>query len=83
MGVVGLVEQQKVAQQWRLRPGRRRCLIMTRMAEDHRRLKLGQRIGGMRGVGGGQGGAQGEPARQGKTHERQQQQAQQGTLDQG
>jgi hypothetical protein len=84
MRVVGLVEEQKVIEQrslWRLRRG---CGIMARVAHDHRGPELGQGVWRpISSVCDGQGGAECQAARQGETHQRQQQQAEDGTLDQG
>jgi hypothetical protein len=82
MGIVTLAEEQKVAEQRTLRRCGRGCVVMARLAEDHRRLKLGERVG-VSSAGRGQGGAERQAACQGKTHQRQEKQAQHGTLDQG
>jgi hypothetical protein len=85
MGVVALVEEQKVAQQRAVRQCRRGFGTMACVAHDHRGLELGERS--PRGCailsGSGQGGAECQTARERETHQRQQEQAEDRTLDQG
>jgi hypothetical protein len=84
MRVVGLVEEQNVIQQGSLWQLRRGSGIMARMAHDHRGPELGEGVRGpISGVCDWQGGAECQAARQGETHQRQEQQAKDGTLDQG
>lgn len=86
MRVVGLVEKQEVTPQRMLRHRRRGVMTMTDVAHDHRRPKFGERISrvcSILGAADGQRGAKRQAACQGKAHQRQKQQAQDGTLNQG
>jgi hypothetical protein len=79
--VVSLAEEQQVTQQRPLRRRRQRFMSGPGMADDHRRLQLGESV--VSGVGNRERRAERQPARQSKTHQRQEKQAQHGTLDQG
>ena len=83
MRAVGHSEKEKVAQQWPLRRRQRGGMTGAGVADDHRRLQLGERVSCLRTVSGAddrQGGAKRQTACQGKAHQRQKQQAQNWTL---
>jgi hypothetical protein len=88
MRVVGLVEQQTIAERRSAR--HRGCglalVTIVPVAQDHRRLEFGERTRPLSKRGGADDRCscpKSEAACQGKTHQRHKQETQDGTLDQG